>query len=232
MDTEDSYFSKFYPEYYKVYSCDEEVSKKFMDNVQHYIEKYNKRGYDKIIIIDSISPITPEFLSRGEQVCGMISIDNLDNTTGHWVAFRGHRRNLEVFDSMGTKTPYKDQVTFILKKKFPEVYDVRFSLMHYGPQPLGGIIPDEDRIMNWAFRNDKPLPPWEHSIITSYHSQHQFCYLEAYLWLIDRERRSYTMTPRENLEWIKSHAKFLDPPPGFFYIYDPETDKRCEIPPF
>lgn len=231
MDAEDSYFSKFYPEFYKVYSCDEEVSVKFKDNVEYYIQKYNKRKYDTVYVIDSVSQIVPVNIQHAEQICGMISIDNLDDT-GHWVAFRGHKRNLEVFDSMGINTPYKDQVTFILKKKFPEVYDISFFLPPLAPQPLGGVIPNEDKIMKWALENDKPLPPWEHSIITGYQSQHQFCYLEAYLWLIDRQRNIYKESPRENLEWIKSHAKFLDPSPDFFRIYDPDKNESSEIPIF
>ena len=231
MDAEDSYFSKYYPEFYKVYSCDEEVKEKFMNNFEQYVEKYTERNYDKIYAIDSVAQITPETINRTKTVCGLISIDNLDGT-GHWVAFRGCGRHLEVFDSMGTKTKYKDQVTFILKKKFPQLYDVNFTLRCIGPQPLAGIIPHESRIMKWALDNDKPMPPWEHSIITSYESQHQFCYLEAFMWLIDRPRRVYTVDPKENLQWIKKNARFLDPPPGFFYIYDPDRDERCEIPPF
>ena len=231
MDSEDLYFASFYPEYYKVYSCDEEVSIKFENNFEHYIEKYSERKYDKIYTIDSISKIIPEHIERRAIIGGFIVIDNL-NCTGHWVAFRGSRRQLEVFDSMGRHTTHKDQITFILKKKFPEIHDVTFQLQHNGPQPRGGIIPDEDRIMKWAMENNKPLPPWEHSIIMGYHSQHQFCYLESYLWLIDKQRRSYTDSPRENLEWIKSQARFLDPPPGFFYIYDPDKNTRREISPF
>ena len=231
MDAEDSYFSKFYPNFYKVYSCEKEVAEKFMNNARYFIEKYSKRKYSKIYILDSIAPIVPENIPHGTTICGMISIDNLDGT-GHWVAFRGNRRSMDVYDSIGMNTPYDDQVTFILKKKFPEIYNITFCLQHYGPQPLGGVIPDEDKIMKWALENEKPLPPWEHSIITGYQSQHQFCYLEAYLWLVDRQRRVYTMNPRENLEWIKRQAAFMGPPNDFFYVYDPETDERCEIPPF
>ena len=224
---EDYYFSKYYPEFYKVYSCNEEVSILFKDNIEKNNEKFNKVNYDEIYVLDSISDIVPEYPDRGKKICGMISIDNLDGT-GHWVAFRGNRRQLEMFDSLGTNTCYKDQVTFILKRKFPQVCGVQLCLHHCGPQPMGG----KDRIMKWVLENDKPLPPWEHSIITGYQSQHQFCYLEAFIWLIGRERRTYTMTPKENLEWIKSQARFLDPPSDFFYIYDPDKNMRHEVDPF
>ena len=161
----------------------------------------------------------------------MISIDNLDGTV-HWVAFRGNRRTLEVYDTMTRSRKYKQQINFILTQKFIELNNVNFEI-GWTPQPRGGIIPDEDRIMKWALENDRPMGPWEHSVIMGYESQHQFCYLESYMWLIDRHRHfTESTTPRQNLEWIKRNAAFLDPPADFFYVYDPEKDERCKIEPF
>ena len=241
MDREDSYFSKFFPEFYKVYSCENEVSEKFKNNVEYYIKKYKQTNKtDKIFVLDSNEEIIPvdyeDCVHYGDRVAGMISIDNLDGT-GHWLAFKGKLcpGELKLFDPMGEKSPYLTKAIFILGNKFRRQIafsDITAVESRYPPQPRGGIIPDENKIMKWALENDKPLPPFERSVIMGYHAQHQFCYLEAFLWLVGRLRPSTVcnMTyPDRKLKWVKANSRFLDPPPEFLYVYSPGENRREQI---
>lgn len=244
LDREDSYFSRFFPEFYKVYSCEHEVAEKFKNNVEHYLEKYiTEVKPDKIFVLDSNEEISPvdhtDSILFGDKVAGMISIDNLDGT-GHWLAFKGRLSggDLELFDPMGENSPYRKKAIYMLGNKFRYYVgfdDITIVKSRYPPQPWGGIIPDEKKIMKWALENDKPLPPYERSVIMSYRAQHQFCYLEAFLWLVGRSRPSseynttYFTYPDRVLKWVKANSRFLDPPPEFLYVYSPSENKREEI---
>ena len=230
MDTEDAYFEKHYPEYYKVYKYDSIAFDAFDEKVDKILCTLRKldTSYTNVGVIESVNPGEKQPLHR--KYYGLLSIDNL-NGTGHWCGFVIKGGVAHVFDSMGPRGKYWPQTEFILSYKFPRIKIKRINL---SPQPWGGEVPNEETAMKWALARDEKLPPFEHHILMGYNAQHRYCYMEALRFVTvmlqhGKFEENMECDPRSMLKSIKGHMSWLELPPEFFYIYDPHTDSRESI---
>jgi len=259
MDTEDKWYHKYFPEYYKIYKAEAEVKNVIfvkIDKLLHGIV----RGTN-VVSLGHLTKKSRVNVRGSNDMAGVVSFDHGDGG-GHWFAiyYKAATDTLWAYESsqqvqretrrsVKVSSDFTELMKDTIRAIFGDLYDISIvgsSSIIYPEDAVkfAKCRPGEECRQPYRFgyqllvdslvkRDEEPTPDQTRKIL-SYAWQHQFCYVEALMFLdeyIHKRPHHACICTRSALMRVKAFVKTLDLKlkstvyEQFMRIMNPETGR-------